>query len=75
MERIPVILALIPTNKNNIVRALIVQSETGEILYHKQYVTVDLFDETALDRIVADIERNFPVYITELSLPTRGELD
>jgi hypothetical protein len=71
----PVILALIPTNKNNIVRALIVQSETGEILYRKQYVTVDLFDETVLDRIVADIERNFPVYITELSLPTRWELD
>jgi hypothetical protein len=71
----PVILALIPTGKHNIVRALIVHSETGEILYRKQYVTVDLFDETVLDRIVADIERNFPVYIIELSLPTRGELD
>jgi hypothetical protein len=71
----PVIVALIPTGKHNIVRALIVQSETAEILYRKDYMTVDIFDETVLDRIVADIERNFPVYITELSLPTRGELD
>jgi hypothetical protein len=71
----PVILALIPTTKNNIVRALVVQAETGEILYRKEFVTVDLYDETVLDRIVADIERNFPVYITNLSLPARGELD
>jgi hypothetical protein len=71
----PVIVALVPTDKNNIVRALVVHWETGEILYRKQYVTVDLFDETVLDRIVADIERNFPVYITQLSLPEEGEFD
>ncbi|KPD00601.1 hypothetical protein LR69_01253 [Geobacillus sp. BCO2] len=75
MERIPVILALIPTNKNNIVRALVVQSETGEILYRKEFVTVDLYDETVLDRIATYIERNFPVYITQLSLPKKGELE
>lgn len=71
----PVILALIPTNKNNIVRALVVQSETGEILYRKEFVTVDLYNEDVLDRIVAYIEQNFPVYITNLSLPTKGELE
>lgn len=68
----PVIVALVPTDKNNIVRALVVHWETGEILYRREYVTVDLFDENALSHIVSDIENNFPVYIHSVSLPTRG---
>jgi len=75
MRRIPVILALIPTSKNNIVKALAVHFETGEILYRKEFVTVDLYNEAVLDCIVACIEQNFPVYITNLSLPTKGELE
>ncbi|MED4918679.1 hypothetical protein [Geobacillus thermodenitrificans] len=64
----PVILALIPMD-NNIVRALIVHSETGEILFRKQYITVNLYDETFLDYIVADIEQTHDFYVEKLSLP------
>jgi hypothetical protein len=67
----PVIVALIPTGKNNIVRAVVVHSETGEILYRKQYVTVDLYNETVLDRIVADIEQTRDFYVEKLSLPRK----
>jgi hypothetical protein len=68
----PVIVALIPTNKNNIVRALVVHFDTGEILHRKEYVIFDLYNESVLDRIVADIEQTLDVYITKLSLPKRG---
>jgi hypothetical protein len=68
----PAILALIPASKDNIVRVLVVHWETGEILHRKEYVIFDLYNESVLDRIVADIEQTFDVYVNKLSLPTRG---
>jgi hypothetical protein len=69
----PAILALIPASKDNIVRALVVHWETGEILYKKDFVTVDLFSETVLDGIVSYIEQTLPdIYIHQFSLPKRG---
>jgi hypothetical protein len=65
----PVIVALIPTDKNNIVQAVIVHSETGEILYREEYITIDLYDPTVLDRIVVDIEQRRNLYVEKLSLP------
>ncbi|MBA2869987.1 hypothetical protein HNQ85_000245 [Anoxybacillus calidus] len=71
----PTIVALMPTGKNHIVKAVVVHAETGEVLARREYVMVDIYEASAIDRVVLDIEQRVPVYIRKLSLPTRRELD
>jgi hypothetical protein len=71
----PAIVALIPTGKNGIVKVILVHEDTGEILHRKEYVMFDVYNESAIDCLITDVEQRFPVRISQVSLPTRGELE